>query len=200
MNNVEVSIPAWLFDNEVFDKSWIDKLVDYCEENVPLEDAHIGPTEQQNSKDNNVRTTKIGWLRADRSDFENEVFQILENLFIRYNRDYFNFHIGPYITDVQYTVYEGDSEAHYDWHVDSWHGLNNKKQDRKLSMTIQLSDKSDYEGGEFETDSAFIPISSATKEKGTMIMFPSYLRHRVKPVTKGIRRSLVVWCEGPNWK
>ena len=70
--------------------------------------------------------------------------------------------------------------------------------DRKLSISIQLSDKLDYEGGNFEFED--ITSSMDFKEIGTIIIFPSYLRHRVTKVTSGIRRSLVAWFYGPNWK
>jgi PKHD-type hydroxylase len=68
---------------------------------------------------------------------------------------------------------------------------------RKLSAVVALND--DYEGGVFETLDSDTPRSYDLK-KGEMIMFPSFLMHRVTPVTKGIRRSLVIWVEGPNFR
>lgn len=70
------------------------------------------------------------------------------------------------------------------------------KANRKLSLVCQLSDPSEYEGGEFQINpggSILVP----ERTKGTVIIFPSYLVHRVAPVTKGTRRSLVLWVEGP---
>jgi PKHD-type hydroxylase len=65
-------------------------------------------------------------------------------------------------------------------------------------MTVQLSDPSEYEGGLFKIENQEIPLWY--REKGTVMVFPSYLRHRVEPVTRGVRRSLVAWFEGPRWR
>ena len=73
--------------------------------------------------------------------------------------------------------------------------------DRKLSVTIQLSDSNDYEGGDFVFDQEYqSPDPKALRKKGTILVFPSPIRHAVKPVTKGTRKSLVAWVEGPKWK
>ena len=74
---------------------------------------------------------------------------------------------------------------------------------RKLSMTIQLSDDNDYEGGDFIFQKNLIdipPDSKKLRAKGTILVFPSFLPHAVTPVTKGERKSLVVWADGPEWR
>lgn len=70
-------------------------------------------------------------------------------------------------------------------------------------MTVQLSEPEEYEGGEFQFDyrnstkgSPVINTAKEIKRKGSVIVFPSHLWHRVKPVTKGRRRSLVMWTMG----
>ena len=70
--------------------------------------------------------------------------------------------------------------------------------DRKISFPVQLSDPSDYEGVDFGIHNQKLP--DWHKEKGTVLVFPSYMLHKVNPVTKGIRRSLVAWFEGPRWR
>ena len=74
--------------------------------------------------------------------------------------------------------------------------------DRKLSMTIQLSDSHEYEGGDFKfrDDITNLPTKEQLRKKGTVLIFPSFLYHSVQPVTKGIRKSLVTWIEGPAWR
>ena len=67
---------------------------------------------------------------------------------------------------------------------------------RKLSITVQLSDPSDYEGGDLQFLITREPVT-AKREKGNAIVFPSFMIHQVKPVTKGVRYSLVCWCSGP---
>ena len=69
-------------------------------------------------------------------------------------------------------------------------------------MTIQLSDSKDYEGGDFKFFDPVVqsPDPDKLRAKGTVLVFPSFLPHAVTPVTKGERKSLVVWADGPEWK
>ncbi len=103
-----------------------------------------------------------------------------------------------HFAEFQYTEYHGSQEAKYDWHHDvAW--LNSSGRDRKLSVTVQLSDPEDYEGGYFEFQEVENP-SDECRGKGTVLIFPSYLQHRVTPVTSGVRKTLVAWFEGPTWR
>ena len=105
---------------------------------------------------------------------------------------------------------------HYGWHCDSAptpyknvpDGMKGKI--RKLSVTVCLSDPEDYDGGElefdlrnsqdYEHDKSSKTICSEIKQKGSIVVFPSFLWHRVKPVTKGTRYSLVMWNLGKPWR
>ena len=117
----------------------------------------------------------------------------------------------------QFTKYK--LNQYYDWHCDSWNkpydkkNLNNPEHGkiRKLSMTCQLTDGSEYEGGELEFDfrdydphmrDELKHLRKATEilPKGSIIIFPSHLWHRVKPVTRGTRYSLVIWHLGHPFK
>ena len=104
-----------------------------------------------------------------------------------------NFDVWGYHDDFQYTKYYGGDQGHYDWHMDLGPNMSN----RKLSCVIQLSDPSDYEGGELEFNLGYT-ILSVPKGKGVITFFPSFLLHRVTPVTKGTRISLVTWLCGAN--
>ena len=111
----------------------------------------------------------------------------------------------------QFTKYK--INQYYNWHCDSWDKPYNKPDDlntngkiRKLSVSCQLTDSSEYEGGELEFQprdgedpSLIVPCNEARK-KGSIIVFPSHVYHRVKPVTKGIRYSLVIWNLGFPFK
>ena len=129
------------------------------------------------------------------------------------NKNNFRYDIDGFANDlIQYSSYkEGE---YYHWHVDSSIGVSiipgeNKEENfiklgseqiRKLSITLQLSNPEDYSGGEFqlltdENESFFAP-----KEKGTIVIFDSRLRHRVRKVNWGERKSLVGWAVGPRWK
>tara|TARA_R100000030_G_scaffold46337_2_gene35011 strand:- start:800 stop:1432 length:633 start_codon:yes stop_codon:yes gene_type:complete len=120
-----------------------------------------------------------------------------------------------YSEQIQFTKYK--LNQYYDWHCDSW----NKPYDRpntiehgkirKISMTCQLTDGSEYKGGELEFDfrnydppmrdeSKHLRQAKEILSKGSIIVFPSFLWHRVKPVTKGVRYSLVMWSLGYPFK
>ena len=73
---------------------------------------------------------------------------------------------------------------------------NDQQAQRKLSITFQMSDAAEYEGGDLEFNASG-RIETAPKKKGQLILFPSYCLHRVAPVTKGTRRALVAWVVGP---
>jgi PKHD-type hydroxylase len=108
----------------------------------------------------------------------------------------------------QFTKYK--LNQFYDWHCDSWEtpyaNPDNKDTNgkiRKLSVTCSLSDPEDYEGGELEfdfrnmdPDKQSIRKCAEIKARGSIVVFPSHVWHRVKPVTKGTRYSLVIWNLG----
>jgi PKHD-type hydroxylase len=116
----------------------------------------------------------------------------------------------------QFTKYK--LNQYYDWHCDSWDKPYDRKNPnhpehgkiRKLSMTCQLTDGSEYEGGALEFNIGNLDPSTDNKKniieakeiirKGSIIVFPSYVYHRVKPVTRGTRYSLVMWNLGYPFK
>ena len=100
--------------------------------------------------------------------------------------------------NFQYTVYRSKDKQHYDWHIDA--GNTSSPFERKISASLILTDPSKYEGGEFEcvmngrVDEPFV----AKGEIGDVIFFDSGMPHRVRPVTSGVRKSLVCWIMGKN--
>jgi len=102
----------------------------------------------------------------------------------------------------QFTKYEGSKKGHYNWHTDCGLAPNENNKIRKLSMIIPLVDGNEYEGGDFElnlnnpeNENNIVTIKEA-RIKGTVIVFPSFVWHRVTPVTSGTRYSLVNWHQG----
>lgn len=85
----------------------------------------------------------------------------------------------------------------YHWHTDSFFENDNC---RKLSFSVQLSNYDEYKGGDLQFVDDEGELYVAPKTQGTIIIFDSRLRHRVKKVTEGERRSLVGWVMGPRWK
>jgi PKHD-type hydroxylase len=92
---------------------------------------------------------------------------------------------------LQFSAYGADQ--YYDWHIDL--GSRGSLALRKISVSVQLNDGADYDGGDLEI-SLGTTDKRVTRKKGTVILFPSYMRHRVLPVTRGIRYSLVAWLGG----
>jgi len=143
------------------------------------------------SKENReVRSSTVRWL------YDHSVRDLLWGYVKQANIAAFGVLVDNY-AEMQFTEYHAVENGHYDWHHDiNWNADVNS--DRKLSITVQLSDPEDYEGGTFEFDECQTP--AAAKAKGTILVFPSYLRHRVSPLTSGTRKSLVAWFHGPRWK
>ena len=101
----------------------------------------------------------------------------------------------------QFTKYVGSKKQHYDWHTDSGPRKNENGKIRKLSMTVALVDGSEYEGGDFEVNlnepkKEAVHVIKPARLKGSVTIFPSFVWHRVTPVTSGTRYSLVNWHQG----
>ena len=142
------------------------------------------------------RSSEIRWIPTSLTP---DVTGLLWSFAHTANRNAFGFDIS-YLNDIQYTTYYANKNGKYDWHHDTFWG-NPTAFDRKISIVIQLSDPQDYEGGDFEIDPQYQALpAEEIRAKGTVIAFPSFIRHRVTPVTKGVRRSLVCWVEGPKFR
>lgn len=171
-----------------------------CQESESLlniSNATLGEKED-NTVTKTIRSGKTGFITSvdyDHRDLWGYTSNILWSYINEANRQSFGFDVS-YLSNIQYTIYEPPGD-HYDWHIDTFIDTPNAFQ-RKLSMTVQLSDGSEYEGGDFELrDGTANPLNQTElKQKGTVLIFPSFLSHRVKPVTKGVRKTLVAWFEG----
>jgi PKHD-type hydroxylase len=119
------------------------------------------------------------------------VYQKLMHAAVATNDRYWNFDITGFFEPLQLVSYRGENQDHYTWHMDVGPGT---ATGRKVSVTLQLSAGTDYEGGELELNTG--RTLSAPKEQGALVLFPSYVMHRVAPVTRGERWSLVGWVQG----
>ena len=143
-----------------------------------------------NDSKKDIRKSRVAWINDKR------ILNLLYDYVDMANRNVFNLHVYKK-ADIQFTEYLATEGGHYNWHHDiDWN--RNDGLDRKLSVTVQLSSANEYEGGDFSFNECESPTQS--KEKGTVLIFPSYLQHKINPVTKGIRRSLVAWFEGSKWQ
>ncbi len=160
---------------------------------VPREEMYDGNVSGEIDK--TYRSSRIYWIRKSE-----KTLWLYEKLmwFVKdANEKMWKFNLTNLFEDIQFTEYDADFEGHYDWHMDM--GGGEKTSTRKLSMTIQLSDPDDYDGGELQ----FLinrNVSEPERDQGTVVLFPSFLLHRVKRVSRGRRQSLVLWIHGPPFQ
>ena len=113
------------------------------------------------------------------------------------NQNLYHFDLHSMPEQIQYTEYYDHEKGHYDWHMDNGYG--NLSQ-RKISVTVQLSDGNDYEGGDLQLWPGGTYPLVAPRGKGNVVIFPSFMMHRVTPVTRGTRKSFVLWLGGGHYR
>ena len=160
---------------------------------LKTENAQVGMGKKEGSGyDPEKRITRISWIPFKEMP---EMYSDIEYTMLTANNNHFGFD-GMRLTEVgQFTHYL--TGGFYEWHMDNDVVGKHQPPVRKISMTLLLSDPSTFEGGELE----FMQKGKTAKLKqGQAIFFSSWLQHRVKPVTKGERYSLVMWFGGPPFK
>jgi PKHD-type hydroxylase len=150
----------------------------------------------------NARNSNVTWM--DDTWIYKEIQPFVEEANKKCNWN-FNWEFSEKLQFTKYSVGQ-----FYTWHQDSFqenHMINEKMMCRKLSVTVSLSNHNEYEGGELEFDfldngkgGSNIHTCKDVKIKGSIVVFPSFLWHRVTPVTQGTRYSLVMWNNGVPWK
>jgi len=172
------------------------------------EQANVGLKSSGDKEDlSKIRRSKVSWLAKTQEVAW--VFEKLSHVVSALNAEFYRFDLTGFAESLQLTNYDHADKGMYGWHQD--YGAI-RKPSRKLSLVLQLTDPSSYEGGNLQilTNSA---VSNATinsrgcadpvnmrKERGLIVVFPSYVLHQVTPVTQGTRQSLVTWVTGPEFK
>ena len=157
----------------------------------PQQTAQVGGN-SGGTVDTKTRTSHISWIPFSKLP---EMYKVIENIMLKTNSNHFGFD-GMRLTEpAQYTEYP--TGGFYDWHIDSNVNCVNEPPIRKISMTCLLSPESEFEGGGLElmSDGKIV-----RPKQGQAIFFASYIRHRVIPISKGIRKSLVMWFGGPSFR
>lgn len=140
-----------------------------------------------------LRKNTVAWFNS-RDPVSEFIFRRSTDAVLQLNDQFWKFDLD-YIESLQYTCYEtlGD---HYGAHLDfddTWTNY------RKLSFSVLLDDPSTFEGGDLEIFVGSEP-KALPRKRGTLIAFPSFMMHRVTPVTRGQRHSLVGWVCGPRFR
>ena len=160
----------------------------------PRNDASVGS--DKGFKDGEVntktRTSHISWIPFKKMT---DMYKDIEKIMKATNGNHFGFD-GMEINELaQYTEYpEG---GFYDWHVDNDVNMQHEPPVRKISMTLLLSPESEFEGGDLEL---MKEGKIAKLKQGHAVFFASFIRHRVTPVIRGKRNSLVMWFGGTPFR
>ena len=181
----------------------------YCMKNSDFEDASVinkGFTavtddvdnEERSKTDHETRKTAISWI----TDKDNMMNEIVWGFIRQANAEFFKYNL-EYFQAIQFARYQDG--GHYDWHQDA-SPQDLSVENRKLSLTFSLTDNTTYDGGLLQFYNGDKPYEDADhdiekdiKSVGTVIVFDSRDWHRVTPVTKGVRYSIVCWTVGPNF-
>lgn len=163
---------------------------------LQLQPGCIGGATGESHIIKDIRSTELAWLGAKPE--VRHIWEKFADATAEVNSRYFHFDLTGFHEPMQLGVYHASDNGHYNWHVDA--GVRDRNVPRKLSVVMLLSDPSEFEGGEFQVKTEDDTVQTLETVKGRAWFFPSYTVHRVTPVTKGIRRSLVLWVGGPQFR
>lgn len=180
-------IPPWSYNSNIFTDKEIERIIVIGKRLNPKRAGTGGAGEDCLDH----RRSFVSWIGSNSET--SWIFQKLTDVIVATNDQFWNFDLKK-IEKLQFTYYSSEEKGTYHAHIDptNWSIPHN----RKLSMSLQLSDPKDYEGGDLVIHTG--TPETLPKQKGMMIFFPSYTLHEVTPVTKGERYSLVAWVHGPN--
>jgi len=181
---VETTIPLFTPDQ--------CKQIIECGHRQKPQTAQVGTGKPGGGTDTKKRVTTISWIPFKEMK---PMYDNINNFIQKANRNHFGFNDIQITEQAQFTEYpEG---GFYDWHMDSDVNMIHEPPVRKISMTVLLSPESQFEGGELEL---MVKGKRAPLKQGHAIVFASFLNHRVAPVTRGVRQSLVMWFGGEPFK
>jgi len=154
--------------------------------------AQVGMGKPGGGVDTKKRTTTISWIPfKEMQPMYNQINEFIQKA----NRNHFGFEDIQITEQAQFTEYpEG---GFYDWHMDTDVNMQHEPPVRKISMTLLLSPENQFEGGDLEL---MAPGKRVKLKQGHAIIFASFLNHRVAPVIRGVRQSLVMWFGGKPFK
>lgn len=195
--NLDTDMPGYTCFNSnfkpelIFTKQECDKIIEWSKTKYSSEGIIGAGLGSSKKLDKSIRNVDITIIPNKQDTYW--IFEKLSRAVMVANCEYFDFDIVGITHGLQLLKYEAnDIPGHYDWHSDAGTG---ETCNRKISVSVQLSDPNLYEGGELEVDN-YGTKTLATREQGSIHLFPSFMVHRVKPVTQGTRYALVIWVNG----
>ena len=182
-------IEPWVWWEGAFTEQeldWLQSKAKQSEQNAQIGGSNGGVINPK------IRRSQVSWL--NNSGDTKWVFDKLADVASRMNAQHFRFDLTGFGEELQLTNYDQSENGMYGWHQDYGSGVS-----RKLSMAVQLTDPSEYEGGNLQILTGSNP-QNVRKQRGLIALFPSYIVHQVTPVTQGSRQSLVAWISGPTFR
>lgn len=191
----------WVTQNDIFSEDELDFIL-----------SVFGKMQHQNAllldesgvrESRSYRTGTTTFVHSSQNEFS-WIFSRISMVVDVLNDQFFHYDIHGY-DNIQYAEYPAEVGGHYDWHVDISIGANREQskifgaQHRKISISILLND--DFEGGEFDiTLDGGNTVTPLPLKRNSALAFPSFVCHRVRPVTSGTRKSIVCWVLGPKFR
>ena len=174
----------------------LQKTIEMCDKLI-LRNAGVMSSDGTVYRGTNIRSSKNSFIR------ENEettwLFEKCRNIVNKINEETFGYDLSYGFDYFQYAEYNENDQ--FNFHLDTMLGKNSKiDKPRKLSISLILSDNSEYEGGDFQFYMGGTGVDTIEQAKGRFILFPSFLVHRVTPIKSGVRKSLVFWMQGPKFR
>ena len=175
----------------LFGADELDRLERYCD-GLVLEQARL-----TSGGEAPIRATQVAWVLR-KSETE-DLYRKMEAIVLRLNAEHFRSDLSG-LTALQYAVYREAESGYFDWHNDYGRDRNDPGQEpRKLTLSLQLSDADAYEGCDLQVRAAH-PVDVAPRQRGALVAFRATALHRVTPITRGVRKSLVAWAAGPEYR
>ena len=188
-----------------FENAFTDDEIKKIQEESMKVPPEVAKTGQNDTTNDGIRKSEIRWLHGNvaYTDGDNVytgddfvwLYKRLWTMIEEANRNVWNLNLSHGRDAIQHTIYT-EGGGHYDWHMDAGHGMQRL---RKVSLRGQLTDPDELEGGELQLWRGQNSLN-APRGKGTVVLFPSYMMHRVTEVTKGTRESLVLWVGGDHYR
>ena len=163
---------------------------------LPFQVAVTEQGGQDKGENLDSRSSSIKWIPF--SEDTKWIYDKIGTMAYEANKEMYNFDLNFMPEQIQYTEYYGTDKGHYDWHMDI--GSQGFMPFRKLSVTVQLSGPDEYEAGDLQFWTGGQYPMSGPRGKGNVVIFPSFLLHRVTPVVKGTSKSFVLWLGGGHYK
>ena len=193
----------WYWYQNGLSQEEVQKIIKLASE-LPVERATtIGSDgeEHEGNDPDGIRSSMVKWIPQN-SNWD-WLYKKMTEWAVEANKELWNFDLHSAPEQIQYTEYYAHENGHYDWHQDIGPGELPSK--RKISITVQLSDSEEYEGGELQITTGGDTSNNwgaqtCPRGRGVVVLFPSYMMHRVSPVKEGTRKSLVLWVGGSHYK